>query len=200
MKRRCAMVIGLNMLMVFQLSACANPKVTQEDLDHAIVKHTYESIKNDLYNPDSLILYSCELRQGQSIEREEYEHDNDISDDDSVKDLYYIHYQIAAKSKRGNLLEEEYLGMYNPVNGEFSYCDANEYEEYSKSSFSTSPYPQNLLLEWDNLSFYNMFGADYGTDYTDYIDSDDFEKLDSEKILSDIPDDLLPTEMTEKSK
>lgn len=200
MKQRCAIVMGLSMLMVFHLSACANSKVTQEELDHAIVKYSYESIKNDLYNPDSLVLYKCELRQGQSIEREEYEHDNDISDDDSVMDLYYIHYQIAAKTNRGNLLQEEYLGMYNPVNGEFSYCDANEYEEYLNNSSSASPYSGDLLSQWVNLSFYNMLGTDYGTDYTEYIDSDDFEKLDAEKILSNVPDDLLPTEMTEKNK
>ena len=90
--------------------------------------------------------------------------------------------------------------MYNPVNGEFSYCDANEYEEYLNNSSSASPYSGDLLSQWVNLSFYNMLGTDYGTDYTEYIDSDDFEKLDAEKILSNVPDDLLPTEMTEKNK
>ena len=74
------------------------------------------------------------------------------------------------------------------------------YEEYLNNSSSASPYSGDLLSQWVNLSFYNMLGTDYGTDYTEYIDSDDFEKLDAEKILSNVPDDLLPTEMTEKNK
>lgn len=151
-------------------------------IEEAMVKKCYETIKDILLNPDSLVVYKCYGEEGQS---EEQRNENFGKEDvEKEYDLYHIYFYIGAENKMGGMTDIEYAFVCDKSTGEI--IDWSSRDDYDAGE---NIYGEDIEYElaaiWLNIAWAKEVSGfeESWTDYKELILSDEFEKIDYEKIL-----------------
>ena len=149
---------------------------------------TYDSIKNVLLDPDSMIVYDCYGWGTQSEELEKKEYEENRSAETEVElpdDQYAIYFYVGAKNKLGGISDEEYLFLYDAEGNLIDAATGSDYEAMVDGDSSITM-NHDLHGQFLNVTFWNMFDDwEYAEDYIVLIDSEEFDKIDYKKILSE---------------
>lgn len=158
--------------------------------EQAMVKHGYESIKDKLLDPESMIVYDCYSWTSKS---EEQSMENATARVNSTEtelpdDLLAVYYHIGARNKMGGMSEAQYIYLYDPETGE--YKSSGEKDEVDEAVDAYVGGDKSVYLDRDvqgeflNVEFWLIMGwPERAVDYKDFIKSEDFQKVDVKKIL-----------------
>ena len=170
------------------LTGCSSASAYTKE--QAMVKHGYESIKDNLLDPESMIVYDCYSWTSKS---EEQSYANATAKVNSTEtelpdDLYVVYYHVGARNKMGGMAEAQYIYLYDPETGTYkSSGEKDEVDEEVQAYLDGDKsvyFDRDVQGEFLNVEFWNMMGwPERATDNKDFIDSEDFEKVDVEKIL-----------------
>ena len=176
------------LLIVILLTGCSSASAYMKE--QAMVKHGYEAIKDMLLDPESMIVYDCYSWSDQSEEQYDAaamaKHNG--TETELPDDLYVVYYHVGARNKMGGMSEAQYIYLYDPETG--AYKSSGEKDEVDEAVQAYIDGDKSVYIDRDvqgeflNVEFWNMMGwPEKATDNKEFIDSEDFEKVDVEKIL-----------------
>ncbi|MCD8396266.1 MAG: SH3 domain-containing protein [Lachnospiraceae bacterium] len=177
---------------------------TDENVDNAIVKKVYETVQDKLLDPDSIIVYDCYACYAQTYDTsyQEYLYEEfGRTLDEKNYDLYTVYLYIGATNRMGGISDEQYVYITDVYGNIIDGCSGTKYDEIIDSD-DTDELTYELLEQWVNIRFNNIIDTwgDSWTDYKDYLKSDEFEELDYEEILANLPEDYEVTEPISKEE
>lgn len=184
-KKKYIITICITIICIFTTSGCGEEKYTKEQ---AMVKKTYDSIKDNLLDPDSIIVYDCYGWSAKSEEQydKQWEENEGKSSDEEIElpdDMYSVYFYVGARNKLGGISDEEYIYMYDLNGNLLDYSSESDYEDWS-SDFSYASTHHDLMGQFLNPTYWKVAGWESADDYNELVKSDDFEKINYEKILA----------------
>lgn len=184
-KKKYVITIFLAIVCLFSTIGCNKEKYTKEQ---AMVKKTYDAIKENLLDPDSIIIYDCYGWSAKSEKQydKQWKENEGKSSDEEVElpdDMYSVYYYIGARNKMGGISDEEYIYMYDLNGNLLDYSSESDREEWVEDLSYASAH-HDLLGQFINPEYWKVAGWGNADDYNELVKSDDFEKIDPEKILN----------------
>ncbi|MCD7736013.1 MAG: hypothetical protein LUI07_03460 [Lachnospiraceae bacterium] len=188
--------------MVLSTSSCARTE-SNDNVENAIIKKCYETLQETLLDPDSIIVYDCygHYDQSEDMDYKEWEEELKGTLEEKTYDLYTVYMYIGATNKMGGISGERYVYQFDVYGNYLADCSRKEYEEALDEGLAGDIYQawagidiSETLAEIQTLEGNASTAWDDWTEYTDYINSDEFEDLDYEKILNNLPEDYKITE------
>lgn len=158
--------------------------------EQAMVKYGYESIKDQLLDPESMIVYDCYAWTSKSEEQSIANATAKVNSTETElpDDLLAVYYHVGARNKMGGMSEAQYIYLYDPETGE--YKSSGEKDEVDEAVDAYVGGDKSVYLDRDvqgeflNVEFWLIMGwPERAVDYKDFIKSEDFQKVDVKKIL-----------------
>lgn len=138
-------------IAVFLISALWEETLTPQEM---AVKVGYQAVKQNLLNPDSMIVYSCYAHETQS-EQSRSENSAEDSDSDSGYennfDMIEVYLYIGAQNKSGGITDEEYVITCNMDGELLNVSSKSEYEATDISELSHQTAGSWLEVEYAKL-------------------------------------------------
>ena len=158
--------------------------------EQAIIKQGYESIKDTLLDPESMIVYDCYSWTGKSDDQYEAERiaQKDNSETELPDDLFVTYYHVGARNQMGGMSEAEYIILFDPDTGAYKASGEKKEVDEAVNSYidgdETAVFDRDVQGEFLNVEFWQLMGwPESVTDYKEFIASEEFEKVDVKKIL-----------------
>lgn len=158
--------------------------------EQAMVKHGCESIKDKLLDPESMIVYDCHSWTSKS---EEQSYANATAKVNSTEtelpdDLFAVYYHIGARNKIGGMSEAQYIYLYDLETGEYKASGEKDEVDEAVQNYldgdKTAVFDRDVQGEFLNVEFWNLMGwPEKAIDNKEFIKSEEYEKVDVEKIL-----------------
>ena len=141
-KKKTKIAVGLTaagiliVVVVFLVLILRKDTLTPQEM---AVKVGYQAVKQNLLNPDSMIVYSCYAHETQS-EQSRSENSAEDSDSDSGYennfDMIEVYLYIGAQNKSGGITDEEYVITCNMDGELLNVSSKSEYEATDISELS----------------------------------------------------------------
>lgn len=187
MKKKSLIPVLFTLVMLFLAGCEAKSPYTKEQ---AMVKSGYEAIKDTLLDPESMIIYDCYAWTGKSDDQYEAQRkaQEEKPETELPDDLFSVYYHIGARNKMGGMSDAQYIILYDPVTGAYKASGEKEETDEAVQAYidgdETAVFDRDVQGEFLNVEFWQLLGwPDTVTDYKEFINSDDFEKVDVKKIL-----------------
>lgn len=178
------------MLVAVLLSGCSGKSPYSKE--QAMIKDGYERIKDRLLDPESMIIYDSYAWTGQSEEQMDAEskarRGGSGTETELPDDIYTIYYHVGARNKMGGMSEAQYIVIYDLETGKYKASGEKEEVDEAVESYldgdKSAVFDRDVQGEFLNVEFWQIMGwPERVTDAKEFIDSEDFEKVDVEKIL-----------------
>ncbi len=160
--------------------------------EQAMVKRGYEAIRDTLLDPESMIVYDAYAWTSKSDELSMAQAQNKANgtETEMPDDEFVTYYHIGARNRMGGMTDAEYIVICDPVTGEYKGSgEKNEVQEAVDAYIDgdkTVDLDRDVQGQFLNVEFWNAMGwPESTTDYKDFIESEDYKKVDVEKILED---------------
>ena len=166
---------------VFLFGCSANAKYEK---DKVMIKKGYLAIKDILRDPESMIVYDCHGWTGQSENQitAEFKAKQNNSDEEFPDDIFITYYHIGARNVFGGMAEEEYIITFDLDSGEFKSAGSKSDLDAIIAGDDSIDVDQDVKGAYINIGFWDAFGwPDTTTDYKEFINSKEFEKIDVSK-------------------
>ncbi len=157
-----------------------------------MVKRGYEAIRDTLLDPESMIVYDAYAwtSKSEELSREENRNKSDGTETEMPDDEFVTYYHIGARNRMGGMTDAEYIIICDPVTGEYKgsgeKSDIEEAVEAYLDGDKTADFDRDVQGEFFNLEIWNTMGwPDKVTDYKEFIESEDYEKVEVDEILED---------------
>ena len=175
--------------VVFLAGCSSRSPYTKEQ---AMIKYGYESIKDNLLDPESMIVYDCYSWSSKSEERsmENATARLDSPETELPDDMYAVYYHIGARNKMGGMSEAEFIYLYDSETGKYKASGEKDEVDEAVQEYidgdETAVFDRDVQGEFLNVEFWNLVGwPESVTDNKEFIGSEEFEKVDAEKILGE---------------
>ena len=180
-------------IAVFLISALWEETLTPQEM---AVKVGYQAVKQNLLNPDSMIVYSCYAHETQS-EQSRSENSAEDSDSDSGYennfDMIEVYLYIGAQNKSGGITDEEYVITCNMDGELLNVSSKSEYEATDISELSHQTAGSWLEVEYAKLV------TPAWKDWQEYS-GEDLEDIINSKATTIRGQDVKPSETTQLSE
>ena len=180
-------------IAVFLISALWEETLTPQEM---AVKVGYQAVKQNLLNPDSMIVYSCYAHETQS-EQSRSENSAEDSDSDSGYennfDMIEVYLYIGAQNKSGGITDEEYVITCNMDGELLNVSSKSEYEATDISELSHQTAGSWLEVEYAKLV------TPAWKDWQEYS-GEDLEDIINSKATAIREQDVKPSETTQLSE
>ena len=186
--KKISLAIGL--LIAVLLTGCSGKSPYSKE--QAMIKDGYERIKDTLLDPESMIIYDSYAWSGQSEEQMDAEakakYSGSGTETEFPDDIYVIYYRVGARNKMGGMSEAQYIVIYDLETGKYKASgekdDVDEAVEAYLDGDKTAVFDRDVQGEFLNVEVWQVMGLpEWVTDAKAFIDSDDFAKVDVQKVL-----------------
>ena len=174
------------------LSGCGASATKEQKL----VKTAHEELKDMLLDPDSLIIYKCVGDYSTSDEEYEKEFSAEYNNEsyEPTQDQFGVYFHYGAKNKMGGITESEIYFLFTADGDYINYATDKECEDDDFMSYSESKrLAIHAMAGYKMIEAFSTYFDEYGesgqsveddssTDYTDFVKSKEFEKVEYEKI------------------
>lgn len=180
-------IVSLVIVVSLLVGCSGKPPYSKEQ---AMVKHGYESIKDKLLDPESMIVYDCYSWTSKSEEQSMENATGRVNSTETElpDDLFAVYYHIGARNKMGGMSEAQYIYLYDSETGEYKASGEKDEVDEAVQDYldgdKTAVFDRDVQGEFLNVEFWNLMGwPEKATDNKEFIQSEEFEKVDVEKIL-----------------
>ena len=182
--------VKFSLILFMTILLCGCGSGSSYTKEQAMIKKGYEIIKDTLLDPESMIVYDCYAWNEMSEDQYEAQRKARLNNPETElpDDMYVSYYHIGARNKLGGMSDSEYIILFDPDTGAIKGGgEKNEIDEAVQAYLDgdeSAEFDRDVQGEFFDVSVWQVMGfPESCTDYKEFIQSEEFEKVDVKKIL-----------------